>query len=103
MPDHVCGLRGFDPMRGDDCPACPTSQAVTPTDEKLEKLMDGFGQAIYAWPTDLTREQAARTALREYVSARTLTEDELRTLYNSVDYPLYDKIRRRAPMKEHPE
>lgn len=59
----------------------PTSQAVTPpTDEKLESLMDEHSEAAgdvdhaccrsFSECDHSKREGAARTALREYVSAR---------------------------------
>lgn len=83
-------------------PASPTSQALTPTDEKLtmatdklEELMDAVEEADrqYRRSTSTThnemgnKRRAARAALREYVSATTLTEDEANAVmawcYNS--------------------
>lgn len=98
-------------------------QAVTPpTDEKLEKLMDDFERKV-GWPTPLPREiiSAARAALREYVSATTLTAEETEIVLNRIEgrpspsiprAVLWDATgkmhrrldaARRASMKEHPD
>lgn len=58
-----------------------------PTDEKLERLLENLSYISQMYGQDIkyqARHIAAWAALREYVSARTLTEEEAQSVLNEI-------------------
>lgn len=65
MPSHVCGVRGFDQMRGDICPACSSDPLFsTPPEEspELKEALERF--QLHAMGIASTRVFRTRTELQ---------------------------------------
>jgi hypothetical protein len=88
--DHVCGLMGFNPMKGDNCPACetphPPREAPTPgTNPECANCgayrCHHFGRAEYCNPTCLDRGEGATFRLRASGSGTTTAGAPTTTLH----------------------